>query len=273
MKTSKLLKSMEEIMEYFTMKELLEAGVHFGHQVRRWNPKMNEYIYTKRNGIHIIDLQKTVKMANDACEVIKNIVRNGGKILFVCTKKQGSDSIKEAAQKCGMPYVNKRWPGGLLTNFATVKESLKKLRRIERMETDGSFEKLTKKERKILLKKKEKIEKILGGLKEMNEVPAALFVVDTVKERIAVIEAKRMRIPIIALVDTNSDPDLIDHPIPANDDAIRAVKLFADKFATVINDAIAESTGGMDTQKQENTEETEEEKVKIKASYEVEDDE
>jgi len=257
-------------MEYFTMKELLEAGVHFGHQVRRWNPKMKEYIYTKRNGLHIIDLQKTVKMANDACEVIKKIASEGGKILFVCTKKQGSDSIKEAAIKCNMPYINRRWPGGLLTNFSTVKESLKKLRRIERMETDGSFEKLTKKERKILLKKKEKIEKILGGIKDMNEMPAALFIIDTVKEKMAVIEAKRMGIPIIALVDTNSDPDLIDHPIPANDDAIRAVKLFADKFAAIINESIAESNDGIDNLQTQNLERNEEEKIKLKASYEYE---
>jgi len=230
--------------EAFTMKELLEAGVHFGHQVRRWNPKMKKYIYTKRNGIHIIDLQKTVDLANKAYAAVKEMASKNKKILFVCTKKQGQESIKEAAVKCGMPYLNKRWPGGLLTNWTTVNESINKIRRIERMEADGSLDKMTKKEKFKMLKKKDKIDGLLGGLKEINNIPEAMFVIDSVREKIGVIEARRLNIPIIALVDTNSDPDVVDFPIPANDDAIRAIKLFADKMSQAVIEGIAESTGG-----------------------------
>jgi small subunit ribosomal protein S2 len=228
----------------FTMKELLEAGVHFGHQVRRWNPKMKKYIYTKRNGIHIIDLQKTVELANQAYEKVKEMAGQNKKILFVCTKKQGQESIKQAAIQCGMPFINKRWPGGLLTNFTTIRQSINKIRRIERMEADGSLEKLTKKERFKILKKKEKMDELLGGLKDIDDLPEALFVVDTVREKIAVVEAQRIGIPIVALIDTNSDPDPIDYPIPANDDAIRAIKLFSDKMAQAVSEGIAEATGG-----------------------------
>ncbi len=246
--------------EAFTMKELLEAGVHFGHQVRRWNPKMKKYIYTKRNGIHIIDLQKTVDLANQAYAVVKELAKKNKKVLFVCTKKQGQESIKEAALKCGMPYLNKRWPGGLLTNWATVKESINKIRRIERMEADGSLDKMTKKEKYKMLKKKEKIDSLLGGLKEIDDIPEAMFVIDSIREKIGVLEAKRLGIPIVAMVDTNSDPDVIDYPIPANDDAIRAIKLFSDKMAQAVIDGIAESTGGeMPEKDQEETQEQEQE--------------
>lgn len=255
--------------EAFTMKELLEAGVHFGHQVRRWNPKMKKYIYTKRNGIHIIDLQKTVELANKAYDVVKEMAKQNKKILFVCTKKQGQESVKEAAEKCGMPFIKKRWPGGLLTNFTTIKESINRLRRIERMEADGSLEKLTKKERAIMLKKKEKMNALLGGLKEINELPDALFIVDTVRERLAVVEAKRLGIPIVALVDTNSDPEFITYPIPANDDAIRAIKLFSDKFAQGIIEGIAEATGGeTPVESKEDREGTEEEQTETESGEE-----
>lgn len=243
--------------EAFTMKELLEAGVHFGHQVRRWNPKMKEYIYTKRNGIHIIDLQKTVGLSNKAYEVMKDFAAQDKKVLFVCTKKQGAESVKEAAQKCGMPFLNKRWPGGLLTNFETIRNSIKKLKRIERMEADGSLDKLTKKEKIKVLKKKDKIDSFLGGVKELDSLPDAMFVIDTVREKIAIVEASRLGIPIIALVDTNSDPELIDYPIPANDDAIRAIKLFSDKMAQAVNEGLASLTGGETADEQLENEEVE----------------
>ncbi len=230
--------------EPFTMKELLEAGVHFGHQIRRWNPKMKKYIYTKRNGIHIIDLQKTVELANQSYYKVKELASKNKKILFVCTKKQGQESVKEAARKCGMPFVTKRWLGGLLTNFSTIYASINKIRRIERMEADGSLDKLTKREKSKVLKKKEKMDSVLGGLKEMTDLPDALFVIDTVREKIAIVEAKRLGLPIVGMVDTNSDPDLIDYPVPANDDAIRAIKLFAEKMAQAVIQGIAEATGG-----------------------------
>lgn len=230
--------------EAFTMKELLEAGVHFGHQVRRWNPKMKKYIYSKRSGIHIIDLQKTVRMANQIYEDIKNMARENKKFLFVCTKKQGNESIKEAAMQCHMYYMIKRWPGGFLTNSESVRNSIKTLRRIDRMEADGSLMKLTKKERINILKQKQKIEELFGGIKDMEKLPDALIVIDTVREKIALVEAKKLGIPTFALLDTNSDPDLVTHKVPANDDAIRAIKLFVDKFAQAINEGVAESTGG-----------------------------
>jgi small subunit ribosomal protein S2 len=230
--------------EAFTMKELLEAGVHFGHQVRRWNPKMKKYIYSKRSGIHIIDLQKTVRMANQVYNIMKDMASQNKKFLFVCTKKQGNESIQEAAIRCGMPYMIKRWPGGLLTNSEGVRNSIKKLRRIDRMEADGSLLKLTKKERLNLLKQKEKIEGLFGGVKDLDKLPDALVVFDTVREKIALVEAQKLGIPTFALIDTNSDPDLVTYKVPANDDAIRAIKLFVDKFSQAINEGIAESTGG-----------------------------
>ncbi len=230
-------------MSVISMKQLLEAGVHFGHQTRRWNPKMKRYIFTERNGIYIIDLQKTVKKVEEAYNVMKNIAAEGGNILFVGTKKQAQDAIKEEAIRSGMYYVNQRWLGGTLTNFQTIQKRIKRLKDIERMKEDGTFDVLPKKEVVQLLKELERLEKFLGGIKEMKELPDALFVVDPRKERIAVAEARKLNIPIIGIVDTNCDPDEIDHVIPANDDAIRAVKLLTSKMA----DAILEAKQGEET--------------------------
>ena len=221
-------------MSVVSMKQLLEAGVHFGHQTRRWNPKMAEYIFTERNGIYIIDLQKTVKKLEEAYKVIKEVAENGGEVLFVGTKKQAQSSVKEEAMRCGMPFVNARWLGGMLTNFKTIKKSIARLNALHRMEDDGTFELLPKKEVVKLNLEIEKLEKFLGGIKNMKRAPGALFVVDPRKERIAVAEAKKLNIPIIAIVDTNCDPDEIDAVIPGNDDAIRAVKLIAGAMADAI---------------------------------------
>lgn len=224
-------------MSVISMKQLLEAGVHFGHQTRRWNPKMKKYIFTERNGIYIIDLQKTVKKVEEAYNFVKELAANGGKILFVGTKKQAQDSVKEEAERSGMFYVNQRWLGGTLTNFATIQKRIKRLKEIERMAEDGTFDVLPKKEVVKLKKELERLEKFLGGIKEMKELPDALFVVDPRKERIAVAEARKLNIPIIGIVDTNCDPDEIDYVIPANDDAIRAVKLLTSKIADAILEA------------------------------------
>lgn len=225
------------------MKQLLEAGVHFGHQTRRWNPKMKRYIFTERNGIYIIDLQKTVKKVEEAFNVMRDIAANGGNVLFVGTKKQAQDAIKEEATRAGMYFVNQRWLGGTLTNFQTIQKRIKRLKDIERMQEDGTFEVLPKKEVVQLKKELERLEKFLGGIKDMKGLPDALFVVDPRKERIAVAEARKLNIPIIGIVDTNCDPDEIDHVIPANDDAIRAVKLLTSKMA----DAILEAKQGEET--------------------------
>lgn len=214
-----------------TMKQLLEAGVHFGHQTKRWNPKMKPYIFGARNGIHIIDLQKTVEYFKTAYSFVKEIGKQGGVVLFVGTKKQAQEVIAEEAQRVGLPYVNERWLGGMLTNFRTVKTSIDKMKEIERMEEDGYLAKLPKKEAIKLLKRKEKIKSYLNGIRDMETLPDALFIVDTKKERIAVLEAKRLGIPVVGVVDTNCDPDDADYIIPANDDAIRAVKLLASKIA------------------------------------------
>jgi small subunit ribosomal protein S2 len=230
-------------MSVISMKQLLEAGVHFGHQTRRWNPKMKRYIFTERNGIYIIDLQKTVKKVEEAYNVMKSIAADGGNILFVGTKKQAQDAIKEEAIRSGMFFVNQRWLGGTLTNFQTIQKRIKRLKDIERMSEDGTFEVLPKKEVVQLNKELERLEKFLGGIKDMKGVPDALFVVDPRKERIAVAEARKLNIPIIGIVDTNCDPDEIDHVIPANDDAIRAVKLLTAKMA----DAILEAKQGEET--------------------------
>ena len=223
------------------MKQLLEAGVHFGHQTRRWNPKMAEYIFTERNGIYIIDLQKTVKKLEEAYMFVRDIAAEGDEILFVGTKKQAQDSIKEEAQRCGMPYVNARWLGGMLTNFSTIKRRIKRLGQLQAMKADGTFDILPKKEAAKLDLEIEKLEKFMGGITEMKKQPAAMFIVDPRKERIAVAEAKKLGIPIIAIVDTNCDPDEIDYVIPGNDDAIRAVKLIAGAMA----DAVIEGRQGM----------------------------
>lgn len=230
-------------MSVISMKQLLEAGVHFGHQTRRWNPKMKRYIFTERNGIYIIDLQKTVKKVEEAFKVMRDIAAEGGDILFVGTKKQAQEAIKEEATRAGMYFVNQRWLGGTLTNFQTIQKRIKRLKDIERMQEDGTFEVLPKKEVAQLKKELERLEKFLGGIKDMKGLPSALFVVDPRKERIAVAEARKLHIPIIGIVDTNCDPDEIDHVIPANDDAIRAVKLLTSKMA----DAILEAKQGEET--------------------------
>ncbi|MHB0798893.1 30S ribosomal protein S2 [Bacillus thuringiensis] len=230
-------------MSVISMKQLLEAGVHFGHQTRRWNPKMKRYIFTERNGIYIIDLQKTVKKVEEAYRTMRDIAAEGGDILFVGTKKQAQEAIKEEAIRAGMYFVNQRWLGGTLTNFQTIQKRIKRLKDIERMQEDGTFEVLPKKEVVQLKKELERLEKFLGGIKDMKGLPSALFVVDPRKERIAVAEARKLHIPIIGIVDTNCDPDEIDHVIPANDDAIRAVKLLTSKMA----DAILEAKQGEET--------------------------
>ena len=216
------------------MKQLLEAGVHFGHQTRRWNPKMAEYIFTERNGIYIIDLQKTVKKVEEAYMFIRDVAEAGDSVLFVGTKKQAQESIKEEAERVGMYYVNFRWLGGMLTNFATIKTRIERLAQLRKMEEDGTFNLLPKKEVVKLNLEIEKLEKYLGGIKEMKKLPGALFIVDPRKERNAVAEARKLHIPIVAIVDTNCDPDEIDYVIPGNDDAIRAVKLIAGIMANAI---------------------------------------
>ncbi|MDI9508451.1 MAG: 30S ribosomal protein S2 [Clostridiales bacterium] len=228
-------------MSVISMKQLLEAGVHFGHQTRRWNPKMAQYIYTERNGIYIIDLQKSVVLIDDAYAAIKNIVADGGSILFVGTKKQAQDAIKAEAERCGMYYVNERWLGGMLTNFKTIKSRIDRLREIERMSEDGTFDVLPKKEVIKLKKEWEKLEKNLGGIKNMKKVPDAIFVVDPKKERICIQEAHNLDIPLIGIADTNCDPEELDYVIPGNDDAIRAVKLIVSRMA----DAVIEANQGM----------------------------
>ena len=230
-------------MSVVSMKQLLEAGVHFGHQTRRWNPKMDRYIFAERNGIYIIDLQKTVKKLEEAYAFIKEVSENGGEVLFVGTKKQAQDSVKEEAIRCGMPYVNARWLGGMLTNFNTIQKRIKRLAQLKAMEADGTFDLLPKKEVTKLNLEIEKLEKFMGGITEMKKQPAAMFIVDPRKERIAVQEAKKLGIPLVAVVDTNCDPDEIDYVIPGNDDAIRAVKLIAGAMA----DAIIEGRQGEQT--------------------------
>ena len=227
-------------MSVISMKQLLEAGVHFGHQTRRWNPKMAEYIFTERNGIYIIDLQKTVKKAEEAYNFVRSVAEAGDSVLFVGTKKQAQESIEQEAKRCEMYYVNQRWLGGMLTNFKTIQSRINKLRKIEKMEADGDFELLPKKEVIKLKAEQEKLEKNLGGIKEMRKLPSAMFVVDPRKEHIAILEAKALGIPVVAIVDTNCDPDEADYPIPGNDDAIRAVKLIASKIA----DAVLEGRQG-----------------------------
>jgi small subunit ribosomal protein S2 len=227
-------------MAVISMKQLLEAGVHFGHQTRRWNPKMDRYIFTERNGIYIIDLQKTVKKVDEAYNFIKSVAADGGTILFVGTKKQAQDSVKEEAERCGNYFINQRWLGGTLTNFSTIQKRIDRLKQLEKMEQDGTFEVLPKKEVIILKKEQEKLEKFLGGIKNMKKLPSALFVIDPRKERIAVAEARKLGIPIVGIVDTNCDPDEIDYVIPGNDDAIRAVKLLTAKMA----DAVIETNQG-----------------------------
>ena len=241
-------------MAVVSMKQLLEAGVHFGHQTRRWNPKMAQYIFTERNGIYIIDLQKTVKKLEEAYDFVRELSANGGTVLFVGTKKQAGDSIREEAERAGAYYVNARWLGGMLTNFETIRKRIRRLEQLRKMEADGTFERLPKKEVVKLELEIEKLEKYLGGIKDMNKLPAAMFVVDPRKEKIAVAEAHKLGIPVIAIVDTNCDPDEIDYVIPGNDDAIRAVKLIS---ATMANAIIEGREGQMGAAAEEVAEETE----------------
>ncbi|MCD8846049.1 30S ribosomal protein S2 [Mammaliicoccus sciuri] len=227
-------------MAVISMKQLLEAGVHFGHQTRRWNPKMKKYIFTERNGIYIIDLQKTVKKVDEAYNFIKSVSEEGGKVLFVGTKKQAQESVKEEAERAGHYYINQRWLGGILTNYKTISKRVKRISEIEKMEEDGTFDVLPKKEVVELKKEYNRLIKFLGGIRDMKSMPQALFVVDPRKERNAIAEARKLNIPIVGIVDTNCDPDEIDYVIPANDDAIRAVKLLTGKMA----DAILEGQQG-----------------------------
>ncbi|HZK42803.1 MAG TPA: 30S ribosomal protein S2 [Syntrophomonadaceae bacterium] len=227
-------------MSIITMKQLLEAGVHFGHQTRRWNPKMSTYIYMERNGIYIIDLQQTVKKFDEAYEFVRNVSAEGKGVLFVGTKKQAQETIRDEALRCDMYFVNQRWLGGMLTNFKTIKKRVQRFKELEEMEREGAFEVLTKKEVAKLINERERLERFLGGIKDMNKLPGAVFVVDPRKERIAVAEARKLNIPVVAIVDTNCDPDEIDYIIPGNDDAIRAVKLITGKIA----DAVIEGKQG-----------------------------
>ena len=244
-------------MSVISMKQLLEAGVHFGHQTRRWNPKMAPYIYTERNGIYIIDLQQSVGMVDDAYNAVADVVANGGSVLFVGTKKQAQDAIKTEAERCGMFYVNERWLGGMLTNFKTIRSRIERLKEIEAMEADGTFEVLPKKEVLALRKEWGKLERNLGGIKEMKRLPDAIFVVDPKKERICVQEAHILGIPLIGICDTNCDPEELDYIIPGNDDAIRAVKLILSKMA----DAVIEAKQGEAGEDAEESFDVEEEAV------------
>ena len=224
-------------MAVVTMKNLLESGVHFGHQVKRWDPRMKKYIFAERNGIHIIDLQKTIQSIKDAYDAVRKTVAAGKTVLFVGTKKQAQQAVQKEAERCGMYFVNNRWLGGMLTNFVTIKKSLLRLKKLEKMEVDGTFENLTKKEISGLGKERVKLQKNLGGIKEMKELPGILFIIDTRKEQIAVAEAQRQGIPIVAVVDTNCNPDGINFPIPGNDDAIRAITLFTQIIANAVVEA------------------------------------
>ncbi|HIS69896.1 MAG TPA: 30S ribosomal protein S2 [Candidatus Gallacutalibacter stercoravium] len=235
-------------MAVVSMKQLLEAGVHFGHQTRRWNPKMAEYIFTERNGIYIIDLQKTVRKLEEAYNFVRDLTAEGKSVLFVGTKKQAQDSVKEEAERAGAYYVNARWLGGMMTNFTTIRHRVDRLKQLRAMEADGTFELLPKKEVSKLMLEIEKLEKFLGGIKDMQQLPGALFIVDPRKERIAVAEAKKLGIPIVAIVDTNCDPDEVDYVIPGNDDAIRAVRLIS---ATMANAIIEGKEGQMGAEEQE----------------------
>ncbi len=240
-------------MAVVTMKQLLESGVHFGHQTRRWNPKMKPYIFTERNGIYIVDLQQTVKMVEVAHNFVRDLAMEGKEVLFVGTKKQAQETVKKEAERCGMPYVNQRWLGGMLTNFATISKRIRRLEELEKMDEEGLFEVLPKKEVIQLQKEKERLNRFLGGIRHMKRLPHAVYVVDPRKESIAVAEANKLGIPVVAIVDTNCDPDVIDYIIPGNDDAIRAVKL----LTGVMADAVLEGNQGREVQMPETDEEVE----------------
>ncbi|HEF9760367.1 30S ribosomal protein S2 [Campylobacter coli] len=246
-----------------SMRDLLECGVHFGHQTRRWNPKMKKFIFGERKGIYVIDLQKTLRYFRYTYNIVRDAAAEGKTILFVGTKKQAGGAIKEYAEKCGMPYVNHRWLGGMMTNFGTIRQSIRKLEVIEKMEEDGSIELLTKKEALMLTRKKEKLLAYLGGIRYMKTQPDMIFVIDTVKEKIAVQEANRLRIPVVAPLDTNCDPDLVTYPIPGNDDAIRSVQLFCQEMAEAINEGKALREQDGEALPSEEKEITDEEKKEV----------
>ncbi|EAJ7469739.1 30S ribosomal protein S2 [Campylobacter jejuni subsp. jejuni HN-CJD07035] len=245
------------------MRDLLECGVHFGHQTRRWNPKMKKFIFGERKGIYVIDLQKTLRYFRYTYNIVRDAAAEGKTILFVGTKKQAGGAIKEYAEKCGMPYVNHRWLGGMMTNFGTIRQSIRKLEVIEKMEEDGSIKLLTKKEALMLTRKKEKLLAYLGGIRYMKTQPDMIFVIDTVKEKIAVQEANRLRIPVVAPLDTNCDPDLVTYPIPGNDDAIRSVQLFCQEMAEAINEGKALREQDGEALANEEKEITDEEKKEV----------
>ena len=244
---------MSKKVEY---KDLLDAGVHFGHLTRKWNPKMASYIFMEKNGIHIIDLNKTLGNLDEACHAIKNIVRSGRKVLFVATKKQAKEVVADEAKKLKMPYATERWLGGMLTNFATVRKSLKKMSSIDKMMKDETYMNLAKKERLVVTREREKLEKVLGGIADLTRLPAALFVVDAKREHIAVKEAKKLNIPVFAMVDTNSDPDTIDFPIPANDDAFKSIAIITHAIGQAIEEGLSERKRDKDDQKLKEDEET-----------------
>ncbi|EDO9147699.1 30S ribosomal protein S2 [Campylobacter coli] len=246
-----------------SMRDLLECGVHFGHQTRRWNPKMKKFIFGERKGIYVIDLQKTLRYFRYTYNIVRDAAAEGKTILFVGTKKQAGGAIKEYAEKCGMPYVNHRWLGGMMTNFGTIRQSIRKLEVIEKMEEDGSIKLLTKKEALMLTRKKEKLLAYLGGIRYMKTQPDMIFVIDTVKEKIAVQEANRLRIPVVAPLDTNCDPDLVTYPIPGNDDAIRSVQLFCQEIAEAINEGKALREQDGEALPSEEKEITDEEKKEV----------
>lgn len=252
-------------MSVISMKQLLEAGVHFGHQTHKWNPKMGKYIFTARNGVHIINLEQTVELANEAYEFVKEQVNEGKEVLFVGTKKQAQQAVKDAAEKCGMHYINSRWLGGTLTNFKTIRTRIDRLNAIDKMEEDGKFDLLPKKEVILLKQEREKLQKNLGGIREMTKLPGVIFVVDSNKEHICVKEAKTLHIPVVGLVDTNCNPDLIDVVIPGNDDAIRSVNLIADAIA----DAVIEAREGVAPAKEETEEVKFEEEIATETKEEV----
>lgn len=254
----KILLKKDIFMSLPVMKDLLEAGVHFGHPTRKWDPRMKPFIFQERNDIYIIDLMKTLNYVRKAFDAVKEMARNGGNILFVGTKKQAVQSIKEAAEKCDMYYINNRWLGGMLTNFATIKKSIARLKRIEKEEVDGTFDKLPKKEVILLLKEKDKLEKNFAGIKDMENLPDMLFVIDPMQEAIAISEARKLGIPVVAVVDTNCNPEIIDYPIPGNDDAIRAISLFANVIASAVIEG--QNEAGKETlAKSESSDELEEE--------------
>ncbi len=253
-------------MSSISMREMLEAGVHFGHQTHRWNPKMKKFIFTERNGVHIVDLSQTVKLFRAAYECVKEVAGKGGRVLFVGTKRQAADIVEEEARRCGEFFVNQRWLGGTLTNFQTIKRSVERLRDLERMTTDGTMDLLPKKEALKLSREREKLEKSLGGIKDMKNLPKVVFIIDPAREDIAVREANRLGIPIVAITDTNCDPDRIDFPVPGNDDAIRSIKLFSAKIA----DAAIDGKASQQSQFQEDVREEGGTPLEAKEVYEVE---